>query len=552
MANIDPAQVQWNDAPAAAPMPVPKAANGSGIDPSAVKWLGAVAQGVQNKGRVTADQQSFQHHPPVQKLGQMPFTHQAVLASMDNKQEKIAFLEKEYGPGSVTEDKRGLIVKGKDGKMLRASSGFWANVVSEAPETVLGMGGAALGAAEGAIAGPAGAFTMAVGGAMAGATAGKGIKEAVKGATGTFRKTPGQLGRALAGAAEGGAAGEIGGRVVGPVLSRLTRGPLPGLVTGATAETRAMTERTLAGGARPPAASTMPDARKLQRIALLADKLSGPSHGIDRANRGYLHERADAILRRAGLGGGRRSATVRSMSETQPTLSTQQTGQMIQSSARTALQQFAASNLTPTGQTVKAIAYLRQLDAAAARTPEDAYKWLVQRGQTDRLQKFIGVTGGLRSPVAQAVQNQALRHLLAGAMMETVENKGMAGISKGLEQFTEAQQRILFPNGLHEDLRLLDREIKFLYPAAKDPAMAGFTAGSVMQKKFYERWWHQGVGFLYRGILQQPATIRRLAVGFRGTSPQRTAAKAALKEMFYFGAIEASEPSEPQQQQPQQ
>lgn len=549
MANIDPAQVQWNDAPAAggqpANSPAPKAAAGSGIDPASVHWLGAIAKGVQNQGRVTADQQSGRHHPPVQKFGQMPFIHQAVLASMNGKEEKKLFLEKEYGAGSVTEDKRGLIVKGKDGKMLRASSGFLANVVSDAPETLLGIAGAVSG---GAVGGPVGAIA----GAAAGAGAGKTIKEGAKAITGTYHKTPGQYARGVERAMEGGAIGEVTGRGTGKVLSRLSRGPLPKLITGATPETKAMTERTLAGGARPPPQSTMPDARKIQRIAILADKLSGPSHAIDRANKGYLYERADKILQKAGLGSGKRKSAVKSMEGTDAALSTQQTGQMIQSSVRSVLQQFKASNLKPTGQTVKAVAYLKQLDAAAARSPEDAYKWLVARGQTDRLEKFIGVTGGLKSPVAHAVQDQALRHLLVGAMVEVTENKGMTGVIKGLGQFTEKQQKILFPGGLHEDLKLFDKEIKFLYPAIHDPGMAGFTSGSVMNKKFYERWYHQAVGAVYRGVLQQPAVIRRLATGFRGTSAQRTAAKAALKEMFYFGAIEASEPSEqPQQQQPQ-
>lgn len=516
------------------------------LTPADQPLLGAVAQGVKDKGRATEDMlltASGQSHTP-QKLGKLPFVQQAVLASMDNKEESKAFLEKEYGQGSVSEDKKGLIVKGKDGKPIRASSSFLASLVAEAPETTLGIAGAVSGAAVG---GPVGAIV----GAAAGAGAGKTIKEGAKAVTGTYRKTPGQYARGVERAMEGGAEGEVGARGAGKVLSRLTRGPLPRMVTGATPETEAMTDRVLKGGARPPAVSTMPDARKLQRIALLADKLSGPSHGIDRANRGYLQDRAHAILQAAGVPGARRSATVKSMEGIDTALSTQQTGQLIQSSVKSVLAQFKASMLKPTGQTIKGLAYLNQLDRASARTPEDAYKWLVARGQTDRLEKFVGLVGKT-SPAVQAVQQQALRHLFAGAMVEIGENQGASGLSKMLGQYTEKQQKLLFPDGLHADLKLFDREIKFLYPAAKDPAMAGFTAGSVMQKKFYERWYHQGVGMVYRAVLQQPAVIRRLAIGFRGSSAQRTAAKTALREMFYFGAVEASEPSEPQQQAPPQ
>jgi hypothetical protein len=534
----------WQDAP-----PVTPAAQGTGTTPA---WqnapavdptLNAVAQGVKNQGRVTEDMLLTKlggHNPPVQKLGRLPFTHQAVLASMDNPSERRAFLEQEYGKGSVSQDSKGLIVKGKDGKPMRASSSFSASLVAEAPETTLGIAGAASGALAG---GPIGAIA----GAAAGAGAGKTIKEGVKAATGTYRKTPGEYTKGVERAMEGGAEGEIGARGAGKVLSRLTRGPLPGLVTGSTPETKAMTERVLAKGARPPAVSTMPDARKLQRIALLADKLSGPSHAINRANTGYLQDRAMSILDKAGLAKSAQGAVIKSLDGVDTAISTQQTGQMIQSSVKSTLAAFKASSLKPTGQTAKAIEYLKRMNVQG-QTPEDTFNHLVRGGQGDLLEKFIGVSGK-NSPVVQAVQMQALKHLFAGAMESAGENQGAKGITKELAQFTTKQQRLLFPNGLDKDLKMFDNEIRFLYPAAKDPSMAGFTSGSVMQKKFYERWYHQAVGALYRGVLQQPAIIRRLAVGFRGDSPQRKAARLGLRELFYFGAVEASEPSQPEQPQ---
>lgn len=539
MADIDPSQVQWNTG---SPAPGPSTTPAGQINPADVQWLGAVAKGVKDQGRATSDMLltgSGQHHAPVQKLGRMPFTHQAILATMDNPAERKAFLEKEYGQGSVSQDSKGLIVKGKDGKPLRASSSGLANLVADAPETTLGIAGAM----SGAVSGPLGAIA----GAAAGAGAGKTIKEGAKAVTGTYHKTPGQYVRGVERAMEGGAEGEIGARGANRVLSRLTRGPLPGLITGATKETKAMTERVLAGGARPPAVSTMPDARKLQRIALLADKLSGPSHRIDRANTGYLFERAGKILDKAGVPKAGQPGIVKSLQGVDTAISTQQTGQMIQGSVKSTLAAFQASMLKPTGHTAKAIEYLKKMNVSA-KSPEDTYNFLVHGGQTDVLEKFVGVMGK-NSPVVQAVQTQALKHVLVGAMETAGENMGALGLAKELGQFTKKQQKLLFPGGLDADLKLFDQEIKFLYPPAKDPAMAGFTAGAMMQKKFYERWWHQGVGAVYRGVLQQPAIIRRLAVGFRGKSAQRAAAKAGLREMFYFGALEASEASE--QEQPQ-
>lgn len=541
----------WQDAPVVntpGSGPAPAWQNAPEVDP----MLNAVAKGVKNQGRINPQElllgESFQHHAPApQKLGRLPFTHQAILAMMDNPDERKAFLEKEYGAGSVSQDKHGLIVKGKDGKPLRASSSFLASLVAEAPETTLGIAGAAEGAGIGAAAGPAGAFAGAVGGAATGAAAGKTLKEGAKAVTGTYRKTAGQYTASVAGAMEGGAEGEIAGRGANKVLGRLTRGPLPGLITGATPESKAMTERVLAGGARPGPQSTMPDARKLQRIAIIADKLSGPSHAIDRANRGYLQDQADRILTRAGLNRTAKTATMKSMEGTDAALSSQQTGQMVQNGAKSFLAAVKASNLKPAGPTLKAVEYARKL-AAPGMTPENAYNLLVHGGQTDMLEKTL-TAFGKNSPITQAVQQQALRHAFIGAMEETSENAGMTGLSKWMGQFTEKQQKLLFPNGLADDMKLLDKEIKFLYPAVKDPSVAGFTTGSMMQKKFYERWYHQGVGALYRSFLQQPAVIRRLAVGFRGNSMQRTAAKTGLREMFYFGALEMSEPQ--QQEQPQ-
>lgn len=502
--------------------------------------LGGIAKGVKDQGRATSDMLmtgSGQHHAPVQKLERLPFTHQAILATMDNPEERRSFLEQTYGQGSVSQDKHGLVIKGKDGKMYRGSSSFAANLVAEAPETVLGIAGAAEGGAAGAIAGPAGAFVGAVGGAMAGAAAGKTVKEGAKAATGNYHKTPGQYAKGIAGAAEAGAEGEMGARGVAKVASRLTRGPLPRFITGSTNETEAMTQRTMAGGARPPPQSTMPDAKKIQRIAIIADKLSGPSQGINRANKGYLQDRAHAILNQTGLARQVSAATLKSMEGADSAISTQQTGQMIQNAAKTQL--FSTQGAARI-KGMKAEAYMKTL-AANSRSPEDAYNWLVHGGQTDRLDKFFKLVGPT-SPVTQAVQQQALRHVFAGAMVEAGENTGMRGLSDILGQYTEKQQKLLFPNGLDADLKMLDKEIKFLYPGVKDPSMAGMTSGAMMQKKFYERWYHQTVGALYRGVLQQPSVIRRLAIGFRGTSAQRTAAKAGLKEMFYFGAVEASEP----------
>jgi len=461
-----------------------------------------------------------------------------MLSMMDNKEERKAFLEHTYGRGSVTEDSHGLIVKGKDGKPLRASSSFFARMAGDAPETTLGIVGALEGAAGGSVVGPAGTFVGAVGGAIAGAASGKTLKEGAKAVTGNYRKTPGQYARVIAGAAEAGAEGEVGGRAIGPVLSRFTRGPIPSKFSGATPEIRKMTEDMLNKGARPPPTSSMPDAIAIQRAHIIADKLTGKMGSMNKANKGYLHAAADKLLDKAGV---KRSTTRKSIVEQMqgdhPAIETQATGQAIQQAALTKLHSITGSKQVG-GRKIEA--YLKSL-SANSRSPEDAYNWLVHGGQTDRLDQFIRIMGK-NSPVVEQIQQQALRHAFAGAMEEVSKTSGMTGLTKWMNQFTEKQQKLLFPGGLDQDLRTLDKEIKFLFPEIHDPNIAGMATGSMMQKRFYIRWFHQGVAALYRGFLVHPAVMRRLAVGFKGDSAQRKAARAGLKELFYFGALEASEP----------
>lgn len=482
------------------------------------------------------------------QLPSLPFLDRTILTAIDDPEAKQNFLEKKYGKEAVSKDKNGFVVT-VGGKKMRADESLGTHIAADAPETTFGIVGAVEGATLGTAAGgPVGGFAGGVAGAAAGAGTGRLVKEGVKAVTNVEGKDPKALAASVGEAAKSGAEGEVIGRGVGAAVGKMTRGPLPGFVTGATQETRQMTERVVAGGARPPAISTMPDARKIQRVAILADKLSGPSQTIDRANMGYLHERASGILDRAGVAGASKNDAMSRLEQQTSRLSSQETGKLIQSTARM---------MVAPGQTTKQSAYLRQL-IGTSKTPEAAYRQLVQPGETDRLERFVKVMGN-NSAVVGAVQQQALRELMAG-VMDRATSFGVGGstsemtnsLARELSQFTPKQQRMLFPNGLDQDLHTLAREMKFLYPGVKDPAMAGLTAGAIMQHAWYQRWYAQATYAIGRAFLQNPSVIRRLAVGFRGTSPQRTAAQTALREMAYFGALEVNHPNQdPEQAAPQ-
>lgn len=171
------------------------------------------------------------------------------------------------------------------------------------------------------------------------------------------------------------------------------------------------------------------------------------------------------------------------------------------------------------------------------QTPEDAIRWITQPGQTARLEealKFFGET----SPQIQGVREVALRQLLDNTITEATKGKGGAALLNVLSQYTERQQRILFPSGLDEDLRLLGKEMDFLFPPEADPSMAGFTTGQIQQKRFLTRNWIVGKSVLLRAILTQPSMIRALSIGLRGTGPVREATRHTVQQMAYFAAIE--------------
>jgi hypothetical protein len=447
----------------------------------------------------------------------LPFTDRTVVASLDKPEEQKAYLEKKYGEGSVRTDRKGQYVDA-GGKKMRVSTGLAAEVTAVSPELVLGTAGAAAGAPEG---GPIGA----VAGAAAGGMAGKAIKEAVKSATGLQRQTPGEIVTSVERAGEANAIGEGSGKALG-LLRKI---PGRAMVFGTTPETKAMTDKMLKGGARPPPASTTPDARKLQRITILADKLSGPNKNIDRANFGYLQDRASEILNKAGVTGAAKDETMKRLTQAESAMSFQDTGKLIQNNAKYMLSTVKGKDL----------AYLKEL-SANSKTPEDAYRWLVSPGQTDRLERFVKVMGK-NSAVVDAVQQRALRELLSGALVRTETGEATGALEKSLSQFTTKQQRMLFPNGLDKDIRTVAKEIGFLYPKIKDPAMAGFTAGTIMQKVWYDRFYAQATYAMLRAFIQKPAIIRRLAIGLDGSQPSRQAAKKAIKGMFYFGALETTE-----------
>lgn len=814
----------------------------------------------------------------------LPFMDRVHLKMADNLKEKESYLKNRYGKNSVVLEpgpsgKKELFVT-INGKKYAAESGgaFSPSLVADAPEMIGMGGGAAAGAAYGSAAGPAGTVAGALVGAGVGGMFGKTAEEGTKSLEGFYNKTPAEYAQKVGMAGLTGMAGEAGGRGAALGLSRLSRGPLPNLISDTTPESRMLTERVLQGGARPPASSTMPGARKIQRIETLANKISGPPRKQEAANKKYLEDRVKSVLTKAGIPPQHAEAVLRELDSPTAALSTQKVGAEVQEAIRAhqsmleegvkdslsaarastessirhlnslaerykpgdlgldvaggisqARREFSTSsskvykqvdrltggraiyptkhaaaeaqklltlipeseaasravvkgiadyppfvtfeqaqrartqlhdlmyeaNLTPgapkheygkvanaldrgfdmakklsagdfapptsavsaedaallgdfgiksatppdaSGLAESARAAARMLSAAdefyaegikkfndvtinrlvqsarsglppdpsviakvilqpgqearvteirkligedtfrrvmaqdwqniigavsgqdgaisgrklfqevqrrgklldsvygrdeAARirslseslsaidghipvesmqsgvtrdlveqlqrsqknlddfmkqnylsvlsdpkkTPEDAYRWITSPGQTARLEEAARFFGE-DSAQMQGIREAATRTLLNGVVTRAVKDEGSKALTSALKEYTERQQRLLFPNGLDEDIRLLGREVEFLFPGDADIAMAGMTAGAVMERSLPRRLYAQGKYGLLRMVLQHPHTIRALALGLRGTGPAREAARQTLRELAYFGAIE--------------
>lgn len=484
----------------------------------------------------------------------LPFIDRSILSQMSNKDEAKAFLEKKYGSGSVSEDKRGLVVT-VDGKKMRARSGMIDALVGSAPKTALGIAGA-VGGAE---LGPGGSFA----GAGIGMAAGQAIEEGVKSATGVQRKSAGGIVGSVADAAVAGVEGEATGRVLKAVPSRLTRGPLPNWITG----TRKDVPGGLSGkervdliqdltkkGAHLQPQATMPGSRVFARHALMADKIVGRDVKSEQANLDVLKGEVSRILDKAGVKGSAKLETMGRLEGETSEMDFQQTGQMIQYKAKFLLDKMrAAAKAGGKKPNAKEEAYLSQLAAPGAK-PVDIYDLVTRKGETDMMERFFKLAGdkpGKESDVVIAIRQRAVRQILAGALKRSQSGEAVGAIDAELSRFTVKQQKMLFPDGLAENLRLLSKQAQMVFPHIEDPAMGGMAAGEILGRsaiKFPKFWKsrlvRQGYEALWRTALTSPKIVQRLAVGFKGNSAQRIAARNGLRAILYSGFVQADEGDE--------
>lgn len=333
--------------------------------------------------------------PKVDYDSGLTFADRVALGQADNLDEKKLYLNKVYGADNVVEVESqpngsvkvlsgpnkgqrrenreiSLAIK-RDGKLVSAEgggamTGAGATMMADAPIILGAMGGAAMG-------GPAGA--------VLGGMAGKSAMEIQKLLEGRSKKTDTEAVRSQVEAASGVMAGEIGGKVIAGGVSRLLRGKIPAVLSQTTPEVDKLTEGVLAGGARPPAASTMPGMKKIQWMEALAQKSVSGVKAQDTANEHFVRARMGQVLEESGLPPTQVEATLKELGSADSRVSTAEVGDSILKAVS------AHKEMLETNVKQRLAATNKDLDRQMSRLD-----MLTNRFNTDDL--GIDVAGGIR------------------------------------------------------------------------------------------------------------------------------------------------------------
>ncbi len=236
------------------------------------------------------------HLPDVDYDTGTGFNDRMSMSMMDNDAERRAYLSDRYGPKNVMQDPAGEFYIVKNGKKIAPAAG---SVVSGMAADVLGHGDELAFMAQGARVGAEAGIPGAIIGAMVGELGGKSIEEVEKRAQGYLRKSPDQEAKELrnsaiiAGLGEGVATPLVGG------ISRVLEGKVPSVISGATPETKRLTEQTLAMGGVPPVKSALPEMKATQFHQALGEKLTG--NQLEHRNVAAIEGEMKNILKSSGM-----------------------------------------------------------------------------------------------------------------------------------------------------------------------------------------------------------------------------------------------------------
>lgn len=179
------------------------------------------------------------------------------------------------------------------------------------------------------------------------------------------------------------------------------------------------------------------------------------------------------------------------------------------------------------------------------QAPEAAYAWLVKPENGTFLGNAVKLLGE-DSPVVAELRQSALKELLIKTKFSIAQSRPQDALTKALGEYTASQQKVLFPNGMSDDIHLLGKETEFLMAKLSDESKASFAAGAVLGiSKLTTRIPAQVSIGLYQVILSSPGMIRYLALGLHSPpGPIREKSKQLLMNIIRNGAISPDEQKE--------
>jgi hypothetical protein len=184
--------------------------------------------------------------------------------------------------------------------------------------------------------------------------------------------------------------------------------------------------------------------------------------------------------------------------------------------------------------------YLSEL-AKPTFSPDAAFNWIVKPGHEAELEQAISQFGAT-SPIVAGIRQAAVKDLLSRAVVETETGTAttIAGpaIEKALSAYTKKQQDLLFPGGLADDMRLLAKEVKFVFPEnVSTRGMTGMAAGAVMSLGPLVRWPMQAYSGAWQWMLTRPNVVKMLAAGLKSYGDQKTIAQQTTRAIFRAAAL---------------
>ena len=186
---------------------------------------------------------------------------------------------------------------------------------------------------------------------------------------------------------------------------------------------------------------------------------------------------------------------------------------------------------------------------------DEALNFVVQPHAEERLEAAFDWFGEGSDQIAE-IRQTFMTQLLKQSMKETqsgIKTVDPDRIFSSMRKYTPRQQEMLMPAGLADDVTLLARHARYLFPRTDSDMSAGLAAGAIKAAMPFGAvtagMGHYGPAEMaisayayavgWGWILSRPATIRWISQGLQSGTPGRVAADQTLRAIFDAAALGA-------------